>query len=118
MRSRVYRRYPYGRSRSVLRTGYRLAADGGGAGRSETAGAESGSAVSIHGPLYSAASGVEADGCGQVAGGTALYRLRLEIRFWVGSVPCRPFFGYKARGLLPDGEWAGARGNECRLPGF
>ena len=114
----MYRRYPYGRSRSVLRTGYRLAADGGGAGRSETAGAESGSAVSIHGPLYSAASGVEADGCGQVAGGTALYRLRLEIRFWVGSVPCRPFFGYKARGLLPDGEWAGARGNECRLPGF
>ena len=83
-----------------------------------TVAAESGSAVSIHGPLYSAASGVEADGCGQVAGGTALYRLRLEIRFWVGSVPCRPFFGYKARGLLPDGEWAGARGNECRLPGF
>ena len=63
-----------------------LAADGGGAGRSETAGAESGSAVSIHGPLYSAASGVEADGCGQVAGATALYRLRLEIRFWVGIV--------------------------------
>ena len=35
---------------------------------------------------------LEADGCGQVAGGTALYRLRLEIRFWagivlVGSVP-------------------------------
>ena len=57
-------------------------------------------------------------GDGKVAGGTALYRLRLEIRFWVGSVPCRPFFGYKARGLLPDGEWAGARGNECRLPGF
>lgn len=115
---RVYRRYPYGRSRSVLRTGYRLAVDTGGVGRFETAGAESGSAVSIHGPLYSAASGVEADGCGQVAGATALYRLRLEIRFWVGSVPCRPFFGYKARGLLPDGEWAGARGNECRLPGF
>ena len=44
--------------------------------------AESGSAVSIHGPLYSAASGVEADGCGQVAGVTALYRLCLEIRFW------------------------------------
>ena len=58
----------------------------GGVGRFETAGAESGSAVSIHGPLYSAASGVEADGCGQVAGATALYRLRLEIRFWVGIV--------------------------------
>ena len=55
-------------------------------GFADTAGAESGSAVSIHGPLYSAASGVEADGCGQVAGGTALYRLRLEIRFWVGIV--------------------------------
>lgn len=34
------------------------------------------------------------------------------------SGPCRPFFGYKARGLLPDGEWAETRIDECRLPGF